>query len=132
MLSNTNIEYDFEKLKAITILFGVTSNRDWRNQDLHTIDEIDQKMMDEELRPLLRQDEELDIDTMKTEVKNFISRIFTYEENEMKFMIDFLDHGDYKPELLFGQTEQARILKYHPAVQWKLQNLRRFRGLDKE
>ena len=131
MLSNTRIEYDFVKLKAVTILFGVTSKRDWRNQDLQTIDEIDQRMMNEELRPLLRQDHELDIDTMKSETKNFISRIFTYEENEMSFLTDFLDHGDYKPELLFGQTEQARILNYHPAVQWKLQNLRRFRGLDK-
>lgn len=126
MLSRTSVGYDSTNLRRITILFGITSKWDWREMDFHTVDEIDQKMIDDELTPLVRQDEPLQIDLMKSEAKKTLGSILNYGEKEKEFLNLFLDEGEYKPELLFGDKE-AEKLKNHPAVLWKLQNLRKFK-----
>lgn len=129
MLSQTSLKYDLSGLRRISILFGVTSKQDWREMDFHTIDLIDQKMIDEELAPLLKQNEGPRLEEMKSNVKEILTTILDCKENEKKFMDRFLDEGKYEPELLFG-NEEAQLLKNHPAVLWKLQNLRKFKGLD--
>lgn len=129
MLSRTSMKYDPMILRRVTVLFGITSKRDWREIDFHTIDEIDQKMIDDELTPLVRRDEALEIDRMKSEVKAVLAPILNYDKQEKEFLDRFLDQGEYKPELLFGDKD-AEKLKNHPAVLWKLQNLRKFKGLE--
>jgi predicted nucleotidyltransferase component of viral defense system len=130
MLTKKNIRYDFKKLKSAAIFFGITGKHDWRKRDLETIDSINQQMLHVELNPLLRQDDVLDIGTMKRETKKILTRIITYDESEKIFMDEFLDHGRFTPELLFGKQEHARLMKHHPAVLWKLQNVRKFKGLE--
>ncbi|MGC8596220.1 MAG: hypothetical protein ACP5MI_11540 [Candidatus Kryptoniota bacterium] len=102
---------------------------DWRKIDFSTIDNIDQKMINEELAPLLKQDEVPNLKQMKSNAKEILAAILNYTENEKKFLDRFLDDGRYEPELLFN-NEQAQLVKNHPAVLWKLQNLRKFKGLN--
>ena len=130
MLANKTAQYNLASLRRTVILFGITSKEDWRKKDFHTIDEIDQKMIEDELTPLLRQSETANLGEMKSSAKDFSAKISSYEENEKRFLDWFLDQGEYEPELLFGENEQAQLLKYHPAVLWKLQNLRKFLGLE--
>jgi predicted nucleotidyltransferase component of viral defense system len=129
MLSRTPLEFDISSLRKITILFGVTSKKDWRKTDFRTIDAIDQKMIDEELTPLLKLNETPNLEDMRAETKKILDSIFDYTEKEKKFLDRFLDEGKYEPELLF-ENEQAGRVKNHPAVLWKLQNLRKFKGLE--
>ncbi|MGH7597534.1 MAG: hypothetical protein ACREOI_14365 [bacterium] len=68
---------------------------------------------------------------MKSKVKELLIQILQYEENEQQFMDRFLDQGEYDPELLFDDAEQAQRLKHHPAVLWKLQNHRKYLGIEK-
>lgn len=97
------------------ILFGITSKEDWRKKDFHTIEEIDQKMIEDELTPLLRQSETANLGEMKSSAKDFLAKISSYEENEKRFLDRFLDQGEHEPELLFGENEQAQLLK-HPLL----------------
>ena len=129
MLSRTSIQYDIAVVRKVNILFGITSKQDWRKQDLSTIGAINQKMIDTELRPLLRQDEMPSLEVMKSDAKRILTAILNYEENEKRFLDQFLDEGRYEPELLF-EPYVAHRLRDHPAVLWKLQNLRKFRGLE--
>lgn len=129
MLSQTSLKYDLSRLRKISILFGVTSKQDWRKMDFRTIDAIDQKMIDEELTPLLRQNETPNLGKMKSDAKKILTTILDYRENEKRFLDKFLDEGKYEPELLFDD-EHAQQLRNHPAVLWKLQNLRKFKGMD--
>jgi hypothetical protein len=129
MLSRTSIRYDIKVVRKVNILFGITSKQDWRKQNLNTIDAIDQKMIDNELSPLLRQDETPSLEVMKSDAKRILTAILNYEENEKRFLDQFLDEGQYEPELLF-ESQVAQRLKNHPAVLWKLQNLRKFKGLE--
>jgi hypothetical protein len=129
MLSQTSVDYDLAVLRRANILLGVTSKKDWRTVNLQTIDAIDQQMIFDELTPVLRQDEAPNLDAMKSSAKRVLDQILDRTEKEKEFLDTFLEKGEYKPELLFG-AGQALLFKNHPAVLWKLQNLRKFKGLD--
>ena len=129
-LSQPDNQLDLSKLKKNVVLFGITCDDDWREKDFKTIDKIDQRTVDEQLVPMLRAGDLIDLDPMKNTVKQFLSNLTAYNHDELRFMARFLDEGVYEPGLLFDNKEQAKRLEKHPAVLWKLQNHRQFLGLD--
>lgn len=131
MLSQTSADHDIADLRRANILLGVTSKKDWRTVNLQTIDAIDQKMIVDELTPVLRQDETPKLDVMRSDAKKILDQILNRTEKEKEFLDTFEEMGQYKPELLF-ETWLAQRLMNHPAVLWKLRNLRKFKGLDKD
>ncbi len=128
-LPDRAVEYDQSKLKRNLLLFGLTIDSDWRKKDLATIDQIDQTMLDEQLAPLLREAETLDLSSMKRGVKTLLTTLLKYDEQEQMFMSKFYDDGRYEPELIFTDKVQIENLKRHPALLWKLQNHRKYLGL---
>jgi len=130
-LTESQASYDRNKLRKTLILFGVTSDGDWRKKDFSTIDRIGQRQLDQELSALLREGETIDLAAMQQRAKDFLSELMRYEDNKRRFMDRFIDQGEYEPELLFDDPDQARRLKHHPAVLWKLQNHRKYLGVEK-
>ncbi len=130
-LSQARDFFDTSKLRKNLILFGITCDTDWRKKDLRTVDGIDQKMVDEQLSPLLRSNDSIEIKPMKKTAKDFLAELMKYNKDEQRFMNRFLDDGIYEPLLLFTEEKQAKRLEKHPAVLWKLQNHRQYLGIDK-
>jgi hypothetical protein len=128
----SGFKYDAARLRKALTLFGVTAHDDWRKKDFRTIDAISPKMVEVQLHPLCRVDEMIELTEMKGKVKEALVDTLNYEENERRFMDRFLDDGEYEPELLFDDAGQAQRLKHHPAVLWKLQNHRKFLGLENQ
>ena len=88
-------------------------------------------MIDQQLNPLRRSNEPIDLDVMKNDTKVFLLPFIHYNKSEQRFMDLFLDEGVYEPELIFRDARQAERMKKHPAVLWKSQNHRQYLGLDK-
>jgi len=130
-LSQIRDSFDMSKLRKNLILFGITCDDDWRKKDLRTVDSIDQKMVDEQLFPLLRSTDSIELKLMKKAAKDFLVELMHYSKDEKSFMDRFLDDGVYIPLLLFSEENQAKRLEKHPAVLWKLQNHMQYLGLDK-
>jgi predicted nucleotidyltransferase component of viral defense system len=131
-LSQVRDSFNILKLRKNLILFGITSNDDWRKKDFQSIDKINQKMIDEQLIPMIRTNDSIDLSFMKDTVINLLAELVNYSSDELYFMNRFLDEGIYEPSLLFTDEAQAKLLEKHPAVLWKLQNLRQYLGLDKK
>ncbi len=129
-LSESGFQLDFPSLRKNVVLFGITCDDDWRRKDFRTIDRIDQQTIDEQLAPMLRAGNTIDLESLKIAVKQFLTRLLDYNDDERQFMDRFLDEGVYEPALLFADKEQAKRLEKHPAVLWKLQNHRQHLGLD--
>jgi predicted nucleotidyltransferase component of viral defense system len=121
---------NIDKLRKNVILFGITSNDDWREKDYGTIDAITEKRFTIELRDLVIT--ELNVQKMKTTVISYLDSLLNYSTAEKTFMSKFLDEGIYEPELFFDDNAQVENLKNHPAVLWKLENLRTYKGLSSE
>ena len=119
--------FDIGEIRRANILLGVTSRKDWRSVDLSTIDAIDDEMIRNELTPVLRQNEAPDLLKLKSDARKILDLILRRTDKEKEFLDAFLDEGEYRPELLFDQAEAAR-LKAHPALLWKLQNVKKLRG----
>jgi predicted nucleotidyltransferase component of viral defense system len=119
-----------DKLRKNVILFGITSNDDWRKKDYRTVDAITEKRVTIELRDLVIT--ELNVQNMKKTVISYLDNLLNYSAGEKSFMDKFLDEGIYEPKLLFNDNARAEKLKNHPAVLWKLKNLREHKGLSKE
>ena len=117
------------KVRKAVILFGVTCDQDWRKKDYGTINAIDETMISRELTPLLRSGDAPDLEEMKREVKGLLDVLMNYSKTERQFLDQFLDMGEYNPQLLFNDSAQARALSAHPVVLWKLQNHRDYLGL---
>jgi predicted nucleotidyltransferase component of viral defense system len=131
-LSQVSDSFDMSKLRKNLILFGITCDDDWRKKDLRTVDGIDQKMVDEQLVPLLRSTDSADLKSMKKTSKDFLTVLMKYNKDEQRFMNRFIENGIYEPSLLFADEKQALLLEKHPAVLWKLQNHRQYLGLDRK
>ena len=131
-LSDSGFQLNIPNLRKNVILFGITCDDDWRRKDFGTIDRIDQQTVDEQLAPMLRAGDTIDLESMKMAVKRFLTRLLDYNDDERQFMYRFLDEGVYDPALLFADQEQVKRLEKHPAVLWKLQNHRQFLGLDEK
>ena len=130
-LASDASQIDLSKLKKNIILFGITCDKDWRQVDRSTIDGIDDETVERELSPLLRSGEKPDLVQMKRSVNTFLDSLLKYDRDDQLFLDRFLDKGEYAPEFLFD-ADQAQRLRRHPAVLWKLQNLRKFKGLDRD
>ena len=130
-LSQVRDLFDMSKLRKNLILFGITCDDDWRKKDFHTVDDIDQKMVDEQLLQLLRSTDSIELRLVKKTAKDFLAELMHYTKDEQRFMNRFLDDGVYEPLLLFSGEMQAKRLEKHPAVLWKLQNHRQYLGFDK-
>lgn len=131
-LAESSVSYDRNKLRKTLILFGVTADDDWRKKELSAIDPIDQQTFNNELTALLREEDSVDLEEIKQNAKAPVSELLQYDRDERRFMDRFLDDGEYEPELLFDDAGQAQRLKHHPAVLWKLQNHRKFLGLESQ
>lgn len=127
MLASGSGTVDTEKLRKNVILFGITSNVDWRNIDYRTINAISAERFNIELEELVIED--LNFEKMKKTVKSYLDTLFQYNADEVTFLNKFLDDGVFEPQLLFRDAEKADKIRQHPAVLWKLKNLREYKGL---
>lgn len=59
------------------------------------------------------------------EVQEALSAVLPLRANEMVFLDHLLEAGEIEAELLTGDAALAGIIRRHPALLWKAQNVRR-------
>lgn len=122
---NQNI-CDFNIVRKITIFYVMLSADipfDFPNAInicLQRIASIDFHKVRETLLSLLRKEEKLNIEEMKSNVSSKIAEMFQLSEKERMFIEKF-NKGEYVQELLFDNM-QIEDLSLHPMIVWKLNN----------
>ena len=86
---------------------------------LTKIDKISDKKIMRDLKPVLRSGERFELEKNKEIVKKFIKDSFEPTENEKMFLSE-LQAGNYKPNLLFNESNIVERLTNHPMILWKL------------
>lgn len=86
--------------------------------DLGNIGKVSTQKIKTDLNPVLRRGEKFDLGIVKKEVSTYLSKILIPTEKEIRFWNEFRN-GRYRPELLFGQSEQCANVKEHPMALWK-------------
>lgn len=85
---------------------------------LNPIEKISIQQIKRDLNPVLRKNEMLDLKIMQNEVIDYLSSILIPTEKEKNFWRAFANN-DYRPELIFGESQELKNIAVHPMALWK-------------
>ncbi len=125
---------DAAKLRLAFVVYGGTSRKDWRtvSVDNVTVDAADADAM---LIPLLRgrdtpQRSDLAHWTkaLATDCHDLLSMVLPLADNELEFLERLNGKGEVVPDLITDDQRIRDIIRVHPGLLWKAQNVRQHRG----
>jgi len=124
---------DTGKLRTAFVVYGAASRRDWRAVDLANLpgDTVDVRNY---LLPLLRRsamdDRTMtDVTTLRQRALPLLERVLPLTSTEVQFLNDINDRGVIDPALLTADDALADRIRICPALLWKAQNVRQYKGL---
>ena len=103
--------------KCIMFYCAIASENVPEHFDFSRIENISAQKIKTDLIPVLRRAEHFDLMTAKIGVVEYLKGILL-PEDDLSFWAYFAK-GDYKPELLFDDTEILSRLAEHPMARWK-------------
>ena len=74
---------------------------------------------------LQKKKDNFDLEGRKEEVKKYIQDLMQVTDDEMKYMTSF-ENKDYRPELLFSQSDIIERIKHHPMAIWKCRKKKKY------
>jgi len=116
-------EEDIIILKNILLFYLLLSSKNQKivfNVDI--IDKINNSSYVKELLPVLKKNDDFDLNVSKCEVKKFLKILSDFDSNQISF-INGVENKKYCFELLFKDENIVNRANKHPMVLWKKQNL---------
>ncbi len=133
-----DVQLDKARLRLALVVYGGTSRRDWRSISVDDV-RADSRDVAQQLLPMLhrelipkRADVKLWSESMASECRARLSDILPLRGREMEFFTALNDRGEILPELITDDSLMQVIVRSHPGLLWKAQNVREFaarRGL---
>lgn len=95
------------------------------------LDRVTDRQAQEQLVPMLHADEHPTASDLKEKAWRVIAPLVELDESEREY-IDRVHAGEVRPELLFPDDEVlAEQLERHPALKWKIDNVKRYRSTER-
>lgn len=117
-LSNGILKKNASLRKAALFYDCVGGRNSIVSQDSFDFQRLSKKDFQRMLMPMLRKGTQFDSDVAIREVTAFLRNLFCFEADEIAFSQRFAAK-QYCPELLFGDSEQARRIAKHPMALWR-------------
>lgn len=124
-------ELDRAKLRLAFVVYGGFNREDWRAVSVDDIGAEPHEVA-RELIPMLRagiQPPASDLaswtHTLVTETRELMSAVLPLAPRELEFLERLNGNGEVVPELLSDDRTMQEILRTHPALLWKAQNVRK-------
>jgi predicted nucleotidyltransferase component of viral defense system len=122
------------KLRIAFVVYGGTSRKDWRTVSVDDVT-IDVAETDSKLVPLLRGQEtprRNDLaewtQALVSDCRELLAVVLPLAYQEREFLAQLNDKGEILPEALTDDHQLRDIIRTHPGLLWKAQNVRQFRG----
>jgi len=123
-------DLDAERLRLGFVVYGGFNRTDWRTVRIENVS-VDLKEAQQQLVPLLRVDRvpnprEIEAWSRRLveECRERLSVLLPFRPHELEFLTRLNDHGEVVPELLTGDSRLRAIIRSHPGLAWKAQNVR--------
>jgi predicted nucleotidyltransferase component of viral defense system len=125
-----DVMLDKSRLRLAFVIYGGVSPRDWRmvsTKDIY----VNRTDLTQQLLPMLRSDlipNRSDIDrwsdSLVSECRSLLSGILPLTDKEVHFLTLLNDQGEIEPDLLTEEPGMHTIIRDHPGLLWKAQNVR--------
>lgn len=108
-----------EMLRKCVIFYAAISAKDINKTfDTKAIDSITQRKIKTDLLPVIKRQDDFELESAKKIVKEYICDLMILSNNEKEFL-DRFENGEYIPELLFEEKDILERIKNHPMAIWK-------------
>ena len=125
-LYNVSIQYgetmDKDMYRKCVVFYSATNGNTSTKFDLDCLDKLTPYVIKKDLLPFLRRGQHVDLDNIKTHVRDFLTETLCFKDNEKEFLEKFSE-GRYVPELIFGKNCISEKMKEHPMANWKIQKI---------
>ena len=125
MISNSVFAEEDLKMLRKSILFYLAIGGSHPPKLEYSFDAIDKLKFPQiraHLIPVLRKSEQFDFEKAKRTVKEFLSMLVVFTDEEKRFIEEF-NNKNYVPELLFDDDEMIKRIKFHPMAIWKTRTI---------
>ena len=125
---------DLERLRAAFVVYGAMARRDWRTVSVEDV-AFDPRELSSQLMPSLRVDalQRLEAgnygEELVKECRRGLSSLIPFRDEERAFLDLLLDEGEIDATMLTSDTALQERIQAQPLLEWKAQNVRRFKGL---
>ena len=123
-------KWEIDRLRLGFVLFGAMNRKDWRTVSVKDIG-VDQEELERDLVPVLRSktlegvpDVGLWASQIVDETKDAFGKLLPLRGHEVEFLDGLLDRGEIRAKLLTDDPEMREIIRQHPLLKWKAQNVR--------
>ena len=119
MIEN-NLVSDINTFRKCLILYNMaTGNQDIDKGSFEKIDSIDYFQFKTALKPLLTKADYFDIEETKAKAKTFIKDLVNGITDSEKEFIECIKNGEYKPSLLFDESDIVIKIQNFPSILWR-------------
>jgi predicted nucleotidyltransferase component of viral defense system len=122
---------DRTKLRLGFVVYGGLNRVDWRTVTLEHV-RTTAGDVDSQLVPMLRLDvrpAKADVaawtETLVSETRELMATVLPLDADELEFLERLNGSGDIAPELLTADVSLQALIKDHPGLQWKAQNVKK-------
>jgi predicted nucleotidyltransferase component of viral defense system len=113
---------EFDLLRKSVVFYTAISQQEIPQiYDMNRIDAITIHKIKTDLLPVIHKGEFVELENMKNTVKGFIEKLLLLTDDEKAFLKAFSEK-QYKPELLFDDSDILNRIRRHPMVLWKMQD----------
>lgn len=112
---------EYEMLRKSIVFYTAISQEEIPEKyDVNVIDRISIRKIRTDLLPVIQKGEFIELEKIKTYVKEFLSVLMILTADEEKFLKNFKEKK-YCPELLYKDDQIVRRISNHPMALWKIQ-----------
>lgn len=112
---------EYEMLRKSVVFYTAISQEEIPGKyDVNMIDRISIRKIRTDLLPVIQKGEFIELEKIKTCVKEFLSGLMILTADEEKFLKNFREKK-YCPELLYKDDQIVRRISNHPMALWKIQ-----------
>lgn len=104
--------------KGVIFYAAISSKKINKTFDTNKIDFITSHKIKTDLLPVIRKNNNFDLNAAKKIVKEYIADLMILRKNEIEFLKCF-EKNEYTPELLFDDQEILARIRAHPMALWK-------------
>lgn len=106
--------------KAVVFYTAISQEEIPKAYEIDTIDRITMRKIRADLLPVIQKGEFIELEQIKADVKTFLSKLLVTTEREREFL-ELFSQKEYRPELLFDDSQIINRIQKHPMVLWKMQ-----------
>ena len=106
--------------KSIVFYTAISQEKIPERYDVNRIDQISIRKIKTDLLPVIQKGEFIELEKIKSRVKEFLSRLMVLTADEQDFLRKFREK-EYRPELLFDDGQIIKRIINHPMALWKIQ-----------